>query len=74
MEITALVGAILDLDPTDLADDRPLSSYDTWTSMKHVQIVVALESAYGVSPSVQEIKEMKTIADIRRVYVKERTP
>ncbi len=73
-EIAELVSAILDLKPAEIAEDRALSSYSTWTSLKQVQLVAALESEFGVSPSIKEIKAMRTVADFRRLCGAEGAP
>jgi acyl carrier protein len=46
--------------------NRAMSRTNTaaWDSLKHIEIVMALEAEFGVSFSVEEIEAMASVADI----------
>ena len=45
----------------------PLVEIEGWDSLKHVMLVVGLETSFAVKLSADEIKSMVTVADISRV-------
>lgn len=65
MELTDLIAAILGAEPSEITDDRALNSFADWSSLRQVQLIAALESAYGVRLTVREIKGLRTVADLR---------
>lgn len=62
------IAGILMCDADDLPiDTTPLRDYEGWDSLKHVMLVLGLESAFSVTLSAEDIQSMVTIADIQRV-------
>lgn len=51
----------------EMVDDARLSGYGEWDSMTHMLFITRLEEAYGLELSGDEIADMKTVADIKRI-------
>ncbi len=49
------------------SSSTPLADMEDWDSLKHVMLVVGLETNFAVSLSAEEIKSMVTVADIARI-------
>jgi acyl carrier protein len=64
-----LVGEVLAVDPGELTDDSGPLTMEAWSSLKHLELVVALEEAFGVSLSRADIVAMRSMADIRAMLV-----
>lgn len=62
-----LVAGVLEVDPAQVTDDASADTLTTWTSMRHIQLVVTLEEAYRLSFSYEEIRDVRTIRDLRKV-------
>ena len=62
-----VLGGILNTDVEALPPSTALSEIDGWDSLKHVMLVVGLESNFGISLSADEIKAMASIGDIERI-------
>lgn len=62
-----LVAKTIDVDPSEVVDDLNIDNCDTWTSLTHVALLSALESAYGVQFDIEESIEMDSIASIKDV-------
>jgi acyl carrier protein len=60
-----IVAAVLGLDPAAVADAAGPATLGGWTSRKHIELVVALEDAYGVSFSAREIFGIRCGGDLR---------
>ncbi len=60
-----LFCSILELDPAQFDDQVSQASVGTWSSLAHINLVTALEEAYGVSFTTQEILAMKSVGNAR---------
>jgi acyl carrier protein len=66
--VKELVANILAADSESLPPvATPLRDIEGWDSLKHVQLVVGLESGFRVKLSADDIKQMVTMADIGRI-------
>jgi acyl carrier protein len=61
------MAAVLGVPAEALHDDASPETVADWDSMGHLNLVMALESEFGVSLSVEEVLEMRDVAAIRRV-------
>ncbi|HXA16321.1 MAG TPA: acyl carrier protein [Thermoanaerobaculia bacterium] len=62
-----VLAGVLMCDVESLPPSTPLSDVEGWDSLKHVMLVVGLETNFGVSLSADEIKSMVTLTDIGRI-------
>jgi acyl carrier protein len=53
------------------ASQLRVESFPEWTSMAHFNFLLAVEEHYGIRFSVDEMTEMKSIADIRNKLASE---
>ena len=65
--LEALLAELLDLPATEMGDDAGHDTVPEWTSLAHIQIVTAIEEAYNVTLSIQEILDATTIGRLRAV-------
>jgi acyl carrier protein len=67
VDFAVLVAGVLEVDPATITDDADQDTLPSWTSMRHIQLVVTLEEAYGLSFDYLEIRDARTIGDLRNV-------
>ncbi|MGX7829151.1 acyl carrier protein [Actinokineospora sp. 24-640] len=67
VEFARVVAGALDVDPALVVDTAGPDTLATWTSMRHIQLIVSLEEAYGLSFDYQQIAGVRTIGDVRGV-------
>jgi acyl carrier protein len=67
MTLTELVAEVLGLSPDKVTDETAPHNTGEWTSLAQIQLVVALEEAYGVSLSVLNIKAFTSVAAARKL-------
>jgi acyl carrier protein len=65
--LTQLVATVLELPAADVGDDVGPATHDSWTSLRHFQLVVAVEETFGISLSRAEIRSVRTVGDLRRL-------
>ena len=54
---------------TEMGDEVRLMSYADWDSMAHMFFITKLEEAYAIELSGDEIADMQTVGDIKKVIV-----
>ena len=67
MKLEEILGSILEISPLELGDHSGQQTVQNWSSFAHINIILALESTYGVSFSTKEIQTVKSIGEIRQV-------
>jgi acyl carrier protein len=65
--LKALLADVLQLSEARVAQDLAMKDVETWDSLKHMELVAAIERAYGLELTFEEIVGMQTVAEIRRV-------
>ena len=61
------MAVVLDIDPEMLTENASPETISSWDSMSHLNLVMALESEFGISLSAEDALEMNTVAAVRRV-------
>lgn len=54
-------------DVTDVSINLSQKNCERWDSINHLNLVVALEAEFDVSLEPEEIADMKTLDDIKRI-------
>lgn len=65
MTFDVLVAGVLDVEPAQIVDDASQDTLASWTSMRHIELVVTLQEAYRLSFSYDEINGLRTIGALR---------
>ena len=55
---------VLDLDEVELTDATTADDIEEWDSLSHVQLVVAIEKAFGVIFTALEIMKWKNVGEL----------
>lgn len=55
---------VLDLDEVKLTDATTADDIEEWDSLSHVQLVVAIEKAFGVKFTALEIMKWKNVGEL----------
>jgi acyl carrier protein len=64
--VKLVIGSILDLDPNSIDESTRAASTDSWDSMNHIKMVVALEEEFNVTFDVEEIQSLLSYSDITK--------
>ncbi len=67
MTLTEVVAGVLDVDPDEVTDQSGPDDIPTWTSLRHLQLVVTLEEVYGLSFAFEEIRDVRSVGALRDV-------
>lgn len=63
--LSDLVGTVLELPADQVDDEVSRGNQGAWTSLRHLQLVAAVEDAFGVALSPREIRRISSVGDLR---------
>jgi acyl carrier protein len=61
------VAGVLGISPDDINDDSSMDNLNEWDSVKHLNLVLAIEEIFGVSLTEEQSLEMLSFALIKLV-------
>lgn len=56
--IRKIMGAVFGIDPTTIGDDATLGNIEQWDSLRHMNLVLALEDEFGVRFSDDQVEQL----------------
>ena len=69
MQLYQLVGKILSVDPSTLSDESNAQNTPKWDSLRHIEVVFAMENAFHVRFTMPEISGLRNLSDIRKLLL-----
>lgn len=67
MKLYQIVQNILGVEASELSEASNAQNTPRWDSLRHIELIFAIESAYHVRFSMPEIAGLRNLGDIRRV-------
>lgn len=67
MQLNNLLKESFNASPTEINDEVRLMSFGEWDSLSHMFFITKLEETYGIELTGDEIAEMQTVGDIKKV-------
>jgi len=68
--ITKLIARVLRLPESKVVDSLHMRDAETWDSLKHMELIVAIEQACQIELTGDEIADMVSVGAIRQVLAK----
>ena len=70
-----LIAVMLNLNEEDINDETGLKTCNSWTSKKHINIIVAIEEEFGIPQqlTIEEIIQMVNIGKIKEILKRKGT-
>ena len=66
-EIREVMSEILHVSPDDIAPDTSRSDIETWDSVEHLNLMLAMEERFGISLEVEDLSKMTSVPAIQEV-------
>ncbi len=66
-ELISLMAEVLALPPEEVVDDLSMMTCETWDSLCHMDVIVSIESVFGIDLTADEIAEMTSVGAIKGV-------
>ena len=61
---------VFDDDELEIDDATTAADVEGWDSLAHINLVVAIESGFGVSFAVKEITALENVGDLKKLLAK----
>lgn len=69
MQLYQLIGKVLGVDPNELNEDSNAQNTPKWDSLRHIEVVFAMENAFHVRFTMPEISGLRKLSDIRQLLL-----
>jgi acyl carrier protein len=69
MQLYNIIGKVLGVDPTSLSEESNAQNTPKWDSLRHIEVVFAMESAFHVRFTMPEIASLRNLGDIRKLLI-----
>lgn len=69
MQLYQLIGKVLDVDPSTLNEESNAQNTPKWDSLRHIEVVFAMENAFHVRFTMPEISGLRKLGDIRKLLL-----
>ena len=69
-KLKRILAKVLLIDEDKISDDMSRKKVEEWDSMAHLMLVSEIEAAYEVTMSDNDIMEIQTIGDIKKILKK----
>jgi acyl carrier protein len=67
MQLYQLIGNVLGVDASVLTEDSNAQNTPKWDSLRHIEVVFAMENAFHVRFTMPEIASLRKLGDIRKL-------
>jgi acyl carrier protein len=64
-KLKQIVANVLRIDAAELSDESNAQNTPRWDSLRHIEVIFAVESAYHVRFTMPEISSLRKLGDIR---------
>jgi acyl carrier protein len=68
-EIESLVREVLNLDSKTAIESLEASNCPAWDSLRHVEIILKLQTKFGIKLSSSEMVGMRSVAQIKQTVI-----
>ena len=69
MQLYDLIGKVLGVDPSQLNEESNAQNTPKWDSLRHIEVVFAMENAFHVRFTMPEISGLRKLGDIRKLLL-----
>ena len=69
MRLFETVASVLKIDVKDLNNESNGRNTENWDSLRHIELMMAVETAFGVTFSMSEMMSMQNLGDMRALLI-----
>ena len=67
MKLFELVAGVLNVEANSLTNESSGLNTQNWDSLRHIELMLAVETAFGVRFSMAEMTSMQNLGDMRKL-------
>jgi acyl carrier protein len=69
MQLYNIIGKVLGVDPATLNEESDAQTTPRWDSLRHIEVIFAVESAFHIRFAMPEIANLRNLGDIRKLLI-----
>jgi len=69
MQLYNIIGKVLGVDPNFLNEESNAQNTPNWDSLRHIEVIFAVESAFHVRFTMPEIANLRKLGDVRNLLI-----
>lgn len=69
MKLFETVASVLNIDVESLNNASNGKNTENWDSLRHIELMLAVETGFGVTFSMSEMVSMQNLGDMRKLLV-----
>lgn len=69
VKLVQIVAKVLEVDVSTISDESNAKNTPNWDSMRHIELLLAVEVAFGVQFNMAEITSMQNLGDMHRLLL-----
>ena len=69
MKLEKIVAHVLSIDETELSNESNALNTRNWDSLRHIELLLAVETAFEVRFSMPEITSLQNLGDMRDLLI-----
>ena len=69
MKLEKIVAQVLTVDENELSDESNALNTRNWDSLKHIELLLAVETAYEIRFTMPEITSLQKLGDMRELLI-----
>lgn len=74
MQLYQIIGKVLEVDPSALGEESNSQNTPKWDSLRHIEVIFAMENAFHVRFTMPEIANLRKLGDIRQLLLSKNVP
>jgi len=67
MQLYNIIASVLNIDASTLSEQSNATNTANWDSLRHIEVILAVETAYGIRFAINEVVNMQNLGDMRTV-------
>jgi acyl carrier protein len=69
MTLETILARVLGVEASEINDRSNARNTRNWDSMRHIEVLLSVETAFNVQFSIPEITGLQDVGDIRRLLI-----
>lgn len=66
-KLKQIMANIFEVGEDEITDDSSIDNIENWDSLKHINLIIAIEEQFGISIDEDEMLEMTSFTEIKRI-------
>lgn len=66
-KLKQIMANIFETEEDEITDESSMDNIEKWDSLKHINLIIAIEEDFGISIDEDEMVEMTNFTEIKRI-------